>query len=1203
MTMVAQGPPVPSALQGLVSPHIDSFNYFVSQGLQEVVQRLEPVEIQSPLSDARCQVWLENPTMLRPLKDTGLSTADERLFPRDCRVSASSYKAALHMDVCYQTDGGAVHRFNRRFGMLPIMVKSDICYLSNLDRAGLVRKGEESVEMGGYFICNGIERIIRMITLQRRHYIMALRRGAFRKRGSNYTDAATTLRCVRPDELSATVRCHFLTDGSVNFAFTIRRAEYFLPVGMLLKCFLDMSDRELFGHLLSLTTDDKESVTIMAERAEILLRSTHHYALHTRSECLRWLGSHFRIALAAPTHLSDFQVGEQLLRDYIFIHLDSPAEKLAILFQMIGKLFALVDERCCPDNPDAATSHELLLPGHLLMRFVREKLGDCLEAVVEQVRRDSLRAPEAVSLQEESYIKKLAERMPDVGKKMEYMLNTGNLVSASGLDLSQTSGFTVVAEKLNFFRYLSHFRSVHRGSYFAQLRTTAVRKLLPDSWGFMCPVHTPDGSPCGLLTHLTSSCRVVSLPPTSMHTVQSYLAQVLSELGMQPSQPAVVPPSLPTHLVVSLDGRPLGTVAVALAPLLTARLRALKAARLAATQPNVADSSVPVVHLEGIENKVPADLEVAFLPYIKGGVYPGLYLFTNAARMMRPVQQLPSKAIELLGTLEQSTLLVRCPDGGASGADSGGIPYTHCETSTGALLSVVAGLTPYSDYNQSPRNMYQCQMGKQTMGTPVQTWQHRTDGKLYQLHTPQTPLARTSTYSKYLMDEFPAGTNAIVAVVAYTGYDMEDAMILNKSSMERGLGHGTIVKCHNVNLREGPGKGTSFGTDSRPPLRPRRPDAPPIGAFGQKLPVNVPAKAGNAAGLVPPGSHPQSERIDRDGLPYVGAVVWPSQSYYSTVDKVAVKVKQHTLSGEETAVVSQVGIIGRGKENEVLQAAIKYRLNRNPVIGDKFSSRHGQKGVLSQLWPDVDMPYCASTGMRPDLLINPHAFPSRMTIGMLVESMASKAGALSGSFVDATPFQRSDGKDGHPVEFFGQQLAAAGYAFHGNETMISGITGEEFPVDIFIGPVYYQRLRHMVSDKFQVRSTGAVNPLTRQPIKGRKFGGGIRFGEMERDALLAHGAAYLLHDRLHACSDYSVMDVCSSCGSLLAPTRQTSAVAASALPVGSMNSAVSGQNSTLHCRLCAVHTDIKRVALPYVFRYLVAELAGMNIKCSVKTEN
>jgi len=174
--------------------------------------------------------------------------------------------------------------------------------------------------------------------------------------------------------------------------------------------------------------------------------------------------------------------------------------------------------------------------------------------------------------------------------------------------------------------------------------------------------------------------------------------------------------------------------------------------------------------------------------------------------------------------------------------------------------------------------------------------------------------------------------------------------------------------------------------------------------------------------------------------------------------------------------------------------------------------------------------------VRPDLLNNPHAVPARMTIGMLVESLASKAGALGGAFVDATPFGGM-GEDGaaHPAAVFGAALEAAGYARSGAETMVCGSTGERFDADVFIGPVYYQRLRHMVSDKFQVRSTGPVNALTRQPIKGRKYGGGIRFGEMERDGLLAHGASALLFDRLHASSDYSVADVCGGCGSLLAP--------------------------------------------------------------------
>lgn len=220
-----------------------------------------------------------------------------------------------------------------------------------------------------------------------------------------------------------------------------------------------------------------------------------------------------------------------------------------------------------------------------------------------------------------------------------------------------------------------------------------------------------------------------------------------------------------------------------------------------------------------------------------------------------------------------------------------------------------------------------------------------------------------------------------------------------------------------------------------------------------------------------------------------------------------------------------------------------------------------------------------------------------MTIGMLIESLTSKAGAVSGQFVDATPFKGSEeGKPADRTEEFGKMLEKAGFMKNGGETMINGITGEPFNVDIYIGLVYYQRLRHMVSDKFQVRSTGPINNVTKQPIKGRKFGGGIRFGEMERDSLLAHGAAYLLHDRLHSCSDYSVCDVCTKCG-LTFSTMSAPLAAGEAVGV---KGTADSYKSTVYCRVCETSKFIERVAVPYVFRFLMAELCSMNIKCSLE---
>lgn len=750
---------------------------------------------------------------------------------------------------------------------------------------------------------------------------------------------------------------------------------------------------------------------------------------------------------------------------------------------------------------------------------------------------------------------------------------------------------------------MSHFRSIHRGAYFAELRTTTVRKLLPESWGFLCPVHTPDGSPCGLLNHLTAACRVVTHEPEDADESEAAIITTLTGLGMTPSTPALPAPPPPSHLIVQLNGKVVGSIRSALAPALVAQLRAIKAAKLASEEALTPDALIiqPIAE----EEFIPSHTEAVFIPYERGGPYPGIFLFTQAARMIRPVKQLASGAAEFIGTLEQSFMSIRCPDSGAGG--SKGMQFTHSEFSTSAMLSVVASLTPYSDFNQSPRNMYQCQMAKQTMGTPAQALFHRTDNKLYRLQTPQTPLARTRKYEDYVMDEYPNGTNAIVAVLAYTGYDMEDAMILNKSAVERGFAHASLYKTETINLREEKGQDAKFGADlaTRSNKKPFRERERPVGAFGQEYPQNIPSTEDSAAikklGLKAEGSHRDADIYDSDGLPHIGAAVWPGKQYYSTVDRLTGKTKGSKLKGEETAVVDSVAVIGGPKDKDVRQANIKLRFNRNPVIGDKFSSRHGQKGVLSRLYDDVDMPFCETTGIRPDLIINPHAFPSRMTIGMLIESMTGKAGALGGKFVDATPFQAADAEGGaaiDPVDEWGRQLEEAGFSKNGSETMISGVTGEPFPVDIYIGCVYYQRLRHMVSDKFQVRSTGPINPLTRQPIKGRKFGGGIRFGEMERDSLLAHGAAYLLHDRLHSCSDYHVMDVCSRCGLLVstahvphAATDTTGARATAALDPSS--------RGYVMCRLCDTGKYIERVALPFVFKYLVSELAAMNIKLSL----
>ncbi|KAL8062090.1 hypothetical protein ABFX02_02G124000 [Erythranthe guttata] len=1073
------------------------------------------------------------------------------------------------VDIKYQYDEGVVIRDRVSLGQFPIMLKSKYCHLKDANTKKLVSLKEEPSEMGGYFILNGLERVVRLLILPKRNYPTSVVRNSFRERREGYTDKAVVIRCVREDQSAVTVKLYYLNNGSARLGLWIQGREYLLPVGIILKALTETTDHEIYVSLTCCYNEKYDRVKgsvgtqLVGERAKIILDELQNLSLYTRAQCLQHIGEHFQPLMVGLEKEGYSVIADAVLRDYVFVHLDENIDKFNLLIFMLQKLFSLVDQTSVPDNTDSLQNHEVLLPGHLITIYVKEKLQDFLlkaKQALQDVVDNKKKNFEMSSLAD---VKKVIDKAfpKQIGAAIENLLKTGNLVTKTGLDLPQKSGMTVLAERLNFLRFISHFRAVHRGSLFAGLRTTSVRKLLPESWGFLCPVHTPDGEPCGLLNHMTSSCRITSHYDSEGQVkdfleIRKSISRVLVSIGMIPSLPKLVQAGPPEVLPILLDGRVVGSIASDIVGKAVTHLRRLKVSATSA---------------------IPEDLEVGYIPLSMGGAYPGLYLFTSASRFVRPVRNrlIPpgeSNNIEHIGPFEQVYMEISCPDGGDGGRKNV-FPATHEEIHPTGILSVVGNLTPWSDHNQSPRNMYQCQMGKQTMGFSCQAINCRADQKLYHLQTPQTPIVRTKTYEKYNIDDYPLGTNAIVAVLAYSGYDMEDAMVLNKSSVDRGMCRGYIYQTENIDLTE---KGSKSDRSQQ--------------TFGRSN--------------LDKSSH---HLIDSDGLPYAGQRIKPGDPYCSVYNGVTSRVTTSKLKGSDHAYIDYVAVDVKTK-TRMQKANIRFRYPRNPVIGDKFSSRHGQKGVCSQLWPDIDMPFSGVSGMRPDLIINPHAFPSRMTIGMLLESMAAKGGAMDGKFVDATPFsssvKNSSEESGSEltslVDELGSKLIARGFNYHGVEVLYSGVYGTELTCEIFIGPVYYQRLRHMVSDKFQVRSTGIVDEVTRQPIKGRKRGGGVRFGEMERDSLLAHGAAYLLHDRLHMSSDHHIANVCSICGSILTTSIiQSNTKAIRDMIVG--RDLPGGRTpKKVTCVVCQTSKGMETVSMPYVFRYLAAELAAMNIKMTLE---
>ncbi|KAI5641008.1 RNA polymerase rpb2, domain 6 domain-containing protein [Phthorimaea operculella] len=1250
-------------LQCLGAPHIDSFNYMVTDGLKAAIADLIPPEFELPTGE-KIKITIDEAAFAKPsVPMEAVGVKNQKVLPTECRQRAATYKGDFKIRLTFAVDGRTM-TIDRSLGNLPIMVKSKMCHLADLSPEELVEHNEHADEWGGYFVIKGHERLARMLLVTRRNFPVAIKRSGWRMRGNLFSDYGVLVRCVTSDQTATNNVLHFLQNGTCKLMFSHRKVMYYAPLLLILKCLADWTDHYLYRLLLHGKKDDLYYDNCIQN----MLRELHEEGLHTSEECRSYLGRMFRGRLSdLPPWATDLQAADFLLNRCVMIHLKKHTDKLHALVYMAQKLYDVVQNKAKVEGADAVMVQELQVGGHLYLQVLKERLQMLLYVIKANVLKRA-RSGKKFSMSPKD-LQQIIKIAGSLEQRMETFLATGNAPS-NNVNLAQYAGLTIVAENINRMRYMSHFKAIHRGSFFMEMRTTEARQLLPDAWGFVCPVHTPDGAPCGLLNHLTMSAQVTQ--PVDQKIMEN-LPLVLEKCGMESiTSVSNTPLSLDVYKYpVFIDGRLVGYFPEDTVDKSAAYLRSLKVKgeevpitteivvipkkQICAQYAGVflitseARMMRPVINLStgqleliGTLEQLYLDIAVTHHEIYKGELeVPGSVLITSEARMMRPVINLSTGQLELIGTLEQLYLdiavthheiykarMMRPEINLSTGQleligtleqlyldiavthheiykgelevpgsilitsearmmrpvinlSTGQLELigtleqlyldiavthheiykgktTHLELSKSAFMSNLAQLVPMPDCNQSPRNMYQCQMGKQTMGTPIHTWPTNAETKLYRLQTPATPLFRPTHYDNIGLDDFPMGTNAIVAVISYTGYDMEDAMIINKSAYERGFAAGTVYKADFIELKH---SSSYFCRDSA---------KPELAKF-----------------------------IDDDGLPAVGAKIQPDDPFYSYFDGEKSQFMVVKFHGKEQVVVDSVRLCGDFSPKALKKACIMLRIQRNPTVGDKFASRAGQKGILSVKWAGEDLPFTES-GLIPDILFNPHGFPSRMTIAMMIECMAGKAASLHGHVHDATPFRFNE-KD-TAINYFGRLLTLGGYNYYGTERMYSGVDGREmqadiffgvihyqrlrhmvsdkWQADIFFGVIHYQRLRHMVSDKWQVRTTGAVDALTRQPVKGRRRGGGVRLGEMERDALISHGASFLLQDRLFHCSDKSEAVICTKCGTLLGPIVGKS------------------ESRSESCRLCG-EGALVAVAIPYIFKFFVTQLAAVNINVRI----
>ena len=476
--------------------------------------------------------------------------------------------------------------------------------------------------------------------------------------------------------------------------------------------------------------------------------------------------------------------------------------------------------------------------------------------------------------------------------------------------------------------------------------------------------------------------------------------------------------------------------------------------------------------------------------------------------------------------------------------------HTHLEISPTIILGIITSLVPYANFGQSARLNRGSKTQKQSLGMYALNYHLRLDTDVNVLHYPQAPIVRTFMHDMVDYDNHPSGQNVTIAVMSYKGYNMSDGIVLNKGSIQRGLARSTFFRPYVAEeLRYSGGLMDEITI----------PNADIKGYRSEKD-----YKLLEDDGIVSP------EVVVHDEDVIIGKSSPPRFLGELEEFNIAANVRREssvTIKHGEAGVVDFIVVTENEEGNKFVK--IRLRDQRIPEVGDKFASRYGQKGVIGAVIPEENMPF-TSSGIKPDVIFSPHSIPSRMTVSHIIEILAGKAGALAGKFIDGTAF------DATPESDLRKMLLEMGFRENGTERMYNGISGEEYSVNIYVGNMYYLRLKHMVANKLHARASGRIQLLTRQPIEGRAKGGGLRLGEMEKDCFVAHGASLLLKERFD--SDKTIVHVCEQCGSL---------------------AVFDSTRSRKFCHKCGNNVEISAIELSYAFKLLLDELKSLGISPSL----
>ncbi len=1152
--------------KGLVQQQIDSFDDFIRNTVQEIVAESPDLLIKPQVQSSYLSLEQQRqPSWLRiSFGQLHLATpiimekvgAPVDMYPRDARLRNLTYSAPMYVDVTKTIimqpntpeQKEEVQVMQKIFiGKIPIMVRSSFCHLHGLGEADMVRYDECPHDQGGYFIINGSEKVIVAHERMANNLIYVYPR----KPSEKFSFVAEIRSTAELSQKSSSQLYIGVMTHNGRVEVTMPYIKHPIPLFVVMRALGMKSDGEIVERIVYDMGD--------MEMLETLRPSVHAGdGMREQIDALDYIGK--RGAPAGSGHDARINYARGILQREVLPHVGVGAEfeqrKTFFIGYMVHRLMLAKLGRRIIDDRDHYAMKRLDMSGPLLAVLFRQLFRRMTDDVKKTVYKELQNGKEPNITR--------AIKPSVITNGLKYALATGNWPQQkAGGTGGVRSGVAQVLNRLTYVASLSHLRRINTPMG-REGKLAKPRQLHNTHWGMVCPSETPEGQACGLTKNLALMA-YVSVSNTSLA-----VREFCKEFGVVDLD-QVTKDDLVSAVRVFVNGEWLGVHRQA--DNLVMRLRKLRRLHDA-----IAGETSVVYDMLMQEVRISTDHGRALRPlYVveKGHVLVKRSHIMRLHERNRPDVENPftwthmvrQGLVEYLDVAEEETSMIALfvDEIAQARVDRTAIirTHTHCEIHPSMILGVCAAVIPFPDHNQSPRNTYQSAMGKQSMGIYTSNYQQRMDAIAHILYYPQKPLVATDAMRYMHFNELPAGCNAVVAIMCYTGFNQEDSVLMNQSAIDRGLFRSVTYKTYQDKEKRDQATSTPEKDEMIDEFEVPNPKL----CSGMKF-RNY--RNLDSYGLAPPGTKVTGDDIivGKTTLLPASAVSAPSNLRSNVcVKRDASKSVQPT----EVSVIDDVMVSTTA--DGVRMVKIRTRSVRVPEIGDKFSSRHGQKGTMGMSYRQEDMPFTIE-GITPDIIVNPHAIPSRMTIGQLVECLTGKVAAMVGEIGDATPFTNV------AVEDYCNALHQCGYQRHGNEVLYSGMSSKQVHSQIFIGPTYYQRLKHMVQDKVHARARGPMSALVRQPLEGRGRDGGLRFGEMERDAVIAHGSAMFLRDRTFENSDKYRLHVCKLCG--LAATSNTLA-------------------GKVYCKQCDTERpdDIDLIDMPYAMKLLIQELMSMSVAVRV----